>query len=176
MPINCAGSGKATKPLRILGIDPGYDRIGYALIEASERTAPKLSASGTIRTDRADTFQARLSKIYKEVRKIIRTLKPDGIALEQVFHGKNVKTAILVAHARGVIILAAENLGVSITEYSPRVVKFELQGSASAKKEQVRYMVNQMVPLAQDRKMLDDEYDAIAIALVHAKAMGLNIS
>ncbi len=161
--------------LKILGIDPGYERIGYALLEVSRVSSPKVIASGTIKTDSKDSFANRLRVIYTEVRKLIRKLKPNGIAIEQVFQGKNVKTAVLVAHARGVIILAGQALKVPISEYPPRVVKFELHGSGNAKKEQIRYMVTQLVELPKDRMILDDEYDAIAIALVHAKIVGMSL-
>ncbi len=161
---------------RILGVDPGYHRLGYTIIDASVNHAPQVVTSGTIETEKDDPFPARLNFLFNRLTEIIDEYMPEELAVEQIFHSKNVKTAILVAHARGAIILAGERKDVRITEYQPRIVKLELHGNGNATKDQIRYVVNQLLRFPQDESIRDDEYDAIAIALTHAKALGLSLT
>jgi len=159
--------GNAGGRRRVLGIDPGYDRTGFAVLEHSRDGEIEVIASGTIETAKEIPYPQRLMSIYKSLRGIIKKHAPNELAIEQLFYGKNAKTAIRVAQARGVVILTAEMFGLPLFEYSPRKVKLFLQGSGTATKDQVRYMVRQTVKLG-DEKRFDDEIDALAVALVHA--------
>jgi len=171
--------GKSAEPevagrWRVLGIDPGYERTGFAVLERSNQGGIEVIASGTIETAKEIAYPQRLLIIYKCLRSIIKKHAPNELAIEQLFYGKNAKTAIRVAQARGVVILTAEMLGIPLFEYSPRKVKLLLQGSGNATKDQVRYMVRQSVELGNG-KMFDDEIDALAVALVHADVRSKNL-
>lgn len=158
--------------MRILGIDPGYQRIGYAVLEAYRDRKPVLAESGVFETSAADPFPVRLVQMRDALREVIERLEPTELALEELYWSKNVKTAIAVAQARGVLMLTASELGLEVAEYSPTTLKLGLTGSGNADKGQVKYMVEQMLKLPQ-AKRLDDEYDAIALALLHAIKKGL---
>jgi crossover junction endodeoxyribonuclease RuvC len=157
--------------VRILGIDPGYQRTGYAVLEASTEDKPSLVESGVFETSADEPFPQRLRQMRDAAREVIERLQPAELALEELYWSKNVKTAIAVAQARGVLMLAASELGLEVAEYSPTVLKLGLTGSGDAGKDQVKYMVEQMLKLPE-AKRLDDEYDAIALALLHAIQKG----
>lgn len=158
--------------MRILGIDPGYQRTGYAVLEASRDRKPVLAESGVFETSADDPFHVRLVQTRDALREVIERLEPTELSLEQLFWSKNVKTAIAVAQARGVLMLTASEMGLEIAEYSPTALKLGLTGSGNADKGQMKYMVEHMLTLPQ-AKRLDDEYDAIALALLHAIQKGL---
>jgi crossover junction endodeoxyribonuclease RuvC len=158
--------------VRILGIDPGYHRTGFAVLEAGKKRKPELLASGVFTTSRDDRLAERLLSIRRELKELIERHRPDEMALEELFWSKNAKTAIGVAQARGVVMVTAAELGVAVAEYSPTALKLGLTGTGRADKGQVKYMVEHMLPLPE-KKRLDDEFDAIALALLHAKEKGL---
>lgn len=158
--------------MNILGVDPGYQRTGYAVLEASRERKAVLVESGVFETSAADPFHLRLVQTRDALREVIERLEPTELALEELFWSKNVKTAIAVAQARGVLMLTASEMGLEIAEYAPTVLKLGLTGSGNADKGQVKYMVEQMLKLPE-AKRLDDEYDAIALALLHAIQKGL---
>ena len=145
---------------RSLAIDPGYDRLGVAVFEG--RT---LIHSECYIPPKGE-FGERLHAVHTCVTKLLKKYKPRSVALETLFFSTNVKTAIKVSEARGVILLAAAQSGVDICEYSPQAVKIAVTGSGNAPKEAVIRMVERMVPLTK-RTRLDDEYDAIALGIAH---------
>jgi crossover junction endodeoxyribonuclease RuvC len=151
--------------MRVLGIDPGYDRLGWGVVEGDWRS-PKYAASGLISTDRADDAETRLAKIADDTRRLIKKVKPDAVAVEEIYFAKNVKTAIGVAQARGVVMAVAGQAGVPVAEYAPVVIKQDITGNGSAAKTQVQYMIRQILKVDNDRAG-DDEFDAIAAALCH---------
>lgn len=160
----------------LMGVDPGYDRIGYAVLEASDNHSCELLESGIIQTSREDAFSRRLMHLHNELRRLIERWRPQELAVEKLYWGKNVKTALGVAQARGVVLLSGESCGLTAAEYAPTELKLSLTGRGQADKRQIRYMVEQMVSLPPDKKTEDDEYDAIAVALLHAMRRGYAVA
>lgn len=156
--------------MTILGIDPGSTVTGYGLIQHEDRVS-RLLECGCIRTKARTSFPERLKKIYAELTDRLAELRPDEVAVEDVFYSENVKAALRIGHARGVILLAAANAGVPIAEYTPREVKRAVVGSGAASKEQVQFMVKHILHL----KELPHPYDvtdALAVALCHIHRLG----
>ena len=150
----------------ILGIDPGSVVTGYGLVESAPRRF-RLIDSGVIRPDPKLPFARRLLQIYDDLLTLIADRTPDEVALESVFYGENVQTMMKMCHARGVIVLAVVNSNRPLSEYTPAEVKRAVVGTGAASKEQVRFMVQQILGLPA----LDGPYDttdAIAIALCHS--------
>ena len=157
----------------VLGIDPGYAIVGWGVIDFNGTTyRPK--AFGAITTDAHTGFNLRLEKIYDEMITILKNAKPDALAIEKLFFTTNVTTAILVAQARGVILLAAQQCGVKVYEYTPLQVKVAVTGYGKAKKPQVMEMTRRLLNLAEVPKP-DDTADALAIAICHAQAAGSDL-
>ncbi len=154
---------------RILGIDPGFGRVGYAVI-AAQGSDLRLLVCDAIMTPTALPYPQRLQQIYEQLGAIIAQYQPQEAAIEELFFGKNVTTAIKVAQARGVTILALAQQGLSIAEYTPSEVKLAVTGYGAARKEQVGYMVRQLLHLPAVPKP-DDAADAAAIAICHAHAL-----
>lgn len=150
----------------ILGIDPGTALLGYGLIEQLGNRLNILH-HGCIKTKSTDALEIRLAIIYKELQEVISEHEPDEIAIEKIFFSKNVKTAISVAQARGVIMLTAAHAKVSIAEYTPNQVKQAVCGYGSADKRQVQEMVKRLLGLREIVKP-DDAADALAIAICHS--------
>lgn len=159
-----------TSLIRILGVDPGSQVTGLGIIEVINNADLKLCYHGCIRTDRKATFAHRLKQIYVGLTEIIEQYKPDHIAIEDIFYSDNVKTAIVMGHARGVTLLAPINLGITPAEYSPREVKQAVVGRGNASKEQVHYMVKNMLKVSEDITP-DDASDALAVAICHYNRM-----
>ncbi|WP_099203014.1 crossover junction endodeoxyribonuclease RuvC [Miniphocaeibacter massiliensis] len=150
----------------ILGIDPGIAIVGYGLIEA-RGNAVKLLEYGCITTSSKSSLPNRLSFIMQEMRGIIKEFKPNEMAIEELFFNKNVKTAIQVAQARGVEILAGVESALEVYEYTPLQIKQAIVGYGRAEKHQVQEMVKTMLNLNEIPKP-DDAADAIAVALCHS--------
>src|SRR5947209_10409196 len=150
----------------ILGIDPGFGRMGYAVLAAAGNDL-HLLACDAIMTPTALSYPRRLQRIYEELRTIIDQYRPAEAAIESLFFGKNVTTAIAVAQARGVAILTLAQKELSIAEYTPSAVKLAVTGYGAARKEQVGYMVGQRLHLPAIPEP-DDAADAAAIAICHA--------
>jgi crossover junction endodeoxyribonuclease RuvC len=155
-----------TSIIRILGVDPGSQITGLGIVEVINNRELKLRYYGCIKTDRKASLAIRLKQIYTGLSELIETYKPDHVALEDIFYSDNVKTAIVMGHARGVSLLAPINLGITPAEYSPREVKLAVVGRGNASKEQVHYMVKNMLNLKEDISP-DDASDALAVALCH---------
>ncbi len=151
--------------MRVLGIDPGYDRMGIAVVEGM-REKPSLVFSTCVQTNNKDSFAQRLYIVTNELKRIISLYNPDTVAIEEVFFSKNQKTAMLVAHVRGAILYLLADLGLPSEEYNPGAIKIAITGEGRAEKRQMIDMIQKLIPI-KAKGLLDDEYDAIAIALTH---------
>ena len=159
--------------MRILGIDPGYAIVGYAvLVYGSNRFAPV--GIGHISTKEGVPFTSRLNDIYEDMVALIDTYQPEQLAIEELFSNTNVKTVIKVGQARGVILLAAEQHDISVFEYTPLQIKTVVTGYGKAKKPQVMEMTRRLLKLEKVPKP-DDTADALAVALCHIQANGSGI-
>ena len=154
--------------MRILGIDPGVAIVGFGLIE-SERGSVRMLQYGAVTTPAGLPLATRLVQIENDMTELIRQLKPDEIAIEELFFSKNITTGIAVAHGRGVILCTAERLGVPIFEYTPMLVKQAVAGYGLADKKQVMDMTKRLLKLKAVPKP-DDAADALAIAICHARS------
>lgn len=152
--------------MRVLGIDPGFDRSGFAVLEKTPENKTGLLFSECFETSRALPFFDRLHAVCDRLRHHIETQKPECIALEKLFFSKNKKTAMNVSEMRGAVILVARDHGLPVTEYGPSTIKSSIAGDGRAGKETITRMIHRLLPLDQ-KKRYDDEYDAIAISLTH---------
>src|SRR6266568_2998475 len=150
----------------ILGIDPGVAIVGYAVLEA-QGDALRMIACDVIRTPAGLPLAPRLQQIYHQLGELVSSYRPQEAAIEELFFGKNVSSAIAVGQARGVTMLALANSGLSIAEYTPNEVKLAVTGYGAAKKEQVGEMVRLLLHLTAIPRP-DDAADAAAIAICHA--------
>lgn len=157
----------------VLGIDPGYAIVGWGVIEFNGTTY-KPKAFGAITTEAHTDFNLRLEQIYDDMITILKNAKPDAVAIEKLYFTTNVTTAILVAQARGVILLAAQQCGVKVYEYTPLQVKVAVTGYGKAKKPQVMEMTRRLLHLKEVPKP-DDTADALAIAITHTHAAGTSL-
>lgn len=148
--------------MRILAIDPGYDRIGAAIVEGNA-SKPKLVFSDCLITKRSMNHSERLLMIRKFIKNIISNYEPSNLAIESLFFSVNQKTALKVAEARGVIISEAAANTIATLELSPNEVKAAVTGYGRSDKKAVSNMVKRL--LGVDKKALDDEYDAMAIGI-----------
>ncbi len=149
--------------MKILAVDPGYDRIGFAILDGSP-TSPFLLHSECFITDRKKTREKRLSAVAEKTAKIISVFEPDEMAIETLFFSANQKTAIGVAEARGVILSEAGRLNLNVREINPNSVKVAVTGYGKSDKKSVMMMVDRLVKIKK-KPEFDDEYDAIAIGL-----------
>ena len=149
--------------MRILGIDPGIAIVGFGLIE-SNRGSVRMLQYGAVTTEAGLPLATRLVQIENDMTALISQLKPDEIAVEELFFSKNITTGIAVAHGRGVILCTAERLGVPIFEYTPMQVKQAVAGYGLADKKQVMDMTKRLLKLKAVPKP-DDAADALAIAI-----------
>jgi len=157
--------------MRILGIDPGLQRTGYGLIDVAGGAAALVEA-GVVRADARKSLEARLAEIYDGVSSAIRELRPDVVAVEELFSTySHPKTAILMGHARGVIFLAAAEAGVPVASYSPNRIKQAVTNSGHADKRQVQRAVQAAFRLPKPPHP-PDVADALAIALCHWRMAG----
>ena len=154
--------------MRILGIDPGVAIVGFGLIE-SERGSVRMLQYGAVTTPAGLPLATRLVQIENDMTELIRQLKPDEIAIEELFFSKNITTGIAVAHGRGVILCTSERLGVPIYEYTPMQVKQAVVGYGLADKKQVMDMTKRLLKLKAVPRP-DDAADALAIAICHARS------
>ena len=156
--------------MRILGIDPGYAIIGWGVVRY-ERGRYIPEAYGAITTSAGLPFNRRLERIYDELALLLETHKPDAVAIEKLYFQNNQKTAIDVAQARGVTMLAIQKSEVPVYEYTPLQVKSAVTGFGQAQKPQVMEMVKRLLRLQAVPKP-DDTADALAIAICHAQYGG----
>ena len=149
--------------MKILGIDPGYNIIGYGVIETD---GCKVVDYGVITTPKTMSISTRLHTIFKAMNELMETFKPDEVAFEELFFNTNNTTAIPVAEARGVLIVGAKEYTNRLFEYTPLQIKQALTGNGRAEKKQVQYMVKNILGLSETPKP-DDAADALAVALCH---------
>ena len=157
----------------ILGIDPGYAIVGWGVIEYQPAHFRPI-AFGAITTEAHTDFDVRLQQIYDDVAEVIRRSRPDAMSIEKLYFTTNATTAIQVAQARGVIILAARQAGVPVYEYTPLQVKTAVTGYGKAKKPQVMEMTRRLLHLKEVPRP-DDTADALAIAITHTQAAGTDL-
>ena len=157
----------------ILGIDPGFAIVGWGVIEYKDNTHRPV-AFGAITTRANTDFNLRLRQIYDDTVELLGKAKPDAVAVEKLYFTTNVTTGIQVAQARGVILLAAQQAGVPIYEYTPLQVKTAVTGYGKAKKPQVMEMTRRLLRLKEVPKP-DDTADALAIAITHTQAAGTSL-
>ena len=151
--------------MRIFGIDPGSERTGYGCVESDGRRH-RLVTCGAITASPADGFPQRLSRIYRELSSLLRTTQPDCVAIENLFHAVNARSALKLGHARGVAMLAAVEAGCEVVEYTPAAVKRAVVGYGRAEKPQVQMMVKLLLGLAAAPSP-HDAADALAVAICH---------
>lgn len=156
--------------MRVLGIDPGYAIIGYGAVDYNANRF-KIVDFGAITTKAGELFSNRLLEIYHETDRIIKQIAPNAMAIEKLFFNTNTTTAIDVAQARGVILLAAKLNNVPVYEYTPLQVKSSVTGYGKAEKKQVMEMTKSILGLSSVPKP-DDTADALAIAICHAHSNG----
>jgi crossover junction endodeoxyribonuclease RuvC len=156
----------ASRPHCVLGVDPGLNRTGYAILERSNQ-APVLREGGVIQSTPGLSLAQRVLELGRALREIIVEFQPQVLAIEQVFSTPQFpKTAILMAHARGALLYAASDAGIPVVDYTPTQIKRLLTGSGRASKEQIQHAIRQELQL---KSLLEpnDVADAFAVALCH---------
>lgn len=152
--------------MRILGIDCGTERTGFGVIDSDGRSHTFLSG-GVIRTRSADALEQRLKLIAVQLREVFQQFGPQAIAVEEVFYAVNAKSALKLAHVRGVALLVAAEAGLPVNEYSALEVKISVVGYGRAEKQQVQRMVCSLLGITREFES-HDATDALAVALCHA--------
>lgn len=151
----------------ILGIDPGVATVGFGVIRASG-TKQELVRCGAILTPAGQRLSERLQQIYHDMLDLIDMFEPDAISVEELFFNNNITTGISVAHGRGVVLLAGQEKGIPMFEYTPLQVKKAIAGYGRASKKQMMEMVRRLLSLDEVAKP-DDASDALALAICHAR-------
>ena len=149
--------------MKVLAVDPGYDRLGVAVLEKDKDTETLLYSS-CIETDRSDTLVERLTVLGNAFEKLIHQHRPDAVAVETLFFNKNQKTAMGVAQARGIILYLAKKNACHVFEFGPQEVKVAVTGFGKSDKKAVIEMTKRLVE-GTPENALDDEYDAIAVGI-----------
>ncbi len=147
-----------------MGVDPGTAVTGYGVLSSEESGSLSLLECGVIRTSSGEPLPSRIREIFEGIQEIIDQFHPDVVVVEDVFQGKNVRSALTLGHARGAILLAASLANLRIAEYSPREIKKAVVGTGSATKDQVGFMVKKHLRLA-DPPAPSDASDGVAAAL-----------
>jgi crossover junction endodeoxyribonuclease RuvC len=150
----------------VLGVDPGTALTGYGVVVHRDRGPLSLLECGVIRTSAKEPLPLRIREIFEGIQAIIDRFQPEAVAVEDVFQGKNVRSALTLGHARGAILLAAALKELTIAEYSPREIKSAVVGTGNATKEQVGYMVQRQLRLKSPPTPADAA-DGVAAALCH---------
>lgn len=150
----------------VLGVDPGTAVTGYGVVARSGDGAVSLLECGVIRTHARAPLPERLRDIYEGISEVVSRAHPAVLAVESVFYAKNVRTSVVLGHARGVVLLAASLAGLDVAEYPPAEVKNAVVGAGAATKEQVGYMVQRLLRLKEPPKP-HDAADGVAVALCH---------
>ena len=161
---------KGGEVMRIIGIDPGYAIVGFGVVDYSRRIFDVVDY-GAVTTGADTDFNTRLLETYNDVSVILDRYKPDAMAIERLYFTSNQKTAIAVAEARGIVLLAARQRNIGIFEYTPLQVKSSVTGYGKAVKKQVQELTKNILKLPAIPKP-DDTADALAIAVCHAHSSG----
>lgn len=151
--------------MRVLGIDCGTERTGFGVID-TDGISHRMIASGVIRTKSTDPLHSRLAEIASSLRGLIADHQPEAVAVEEVFHSVNTRSALKLAHVRGVALLTAAEAGLMLGEYSPMEVKMSVVGYGRAEKSQVQLMIRSLLRLQTTAP--EDASDALAVAICHA--------
>ncbi|MFZ2151555.1 MAG: crossover junction endodeoxyribonuclease RuvC [Minisyncoccia bacterium] len=154
--------------MRILGIDPGFGRLGIGIVDVHQGKETCVY-SECFETNPKDTFHTRLKSVGEKIQTLCEKWQPNAASVETLFFEKNQKTAMSVAEARGVIVYELLKNKVSVSEYSPLQVKMALTGFGKAEKSQVAFMVQKLLHLEKEKR-IDDELDALALAITHSSS------
>ena len=157
---------------RVIGFDPGLAIVGYGVMDFEDFNHKQVVDYGIITTPKEESFPVRLAILYKAVTELIVKFKPDEIAAEELFFNTNITTGINVAHARGVLLLAAVHSCGRLYEYTPLQIKQAMTGYGRADKKQIQQMVKVYLGLEKAPRP-DDAADALAVALTHIQTGGL---
>jgi crossover junction endodeoxyribonuclease RuvC len=157
--------------VRVLGIDCGSERTGYGVIE-TDGLGHRMVAAGVIRTSLKAPLEKRLLEIAQGLRRLIAEFAPESAGVEGIFFSANVKTALKLAHVRGVALLAVAEAGMNVAEYSPLEIKMSVVGYGRAEKRQVQTMVKSLLHLAENIES-EDACDALAVAICHATRLAV---
>ncbi|MBI4544470.1 MAG: crossover junction endodeoxyribonuclease RuvC [Gemmatimonadetes bacterium] len=157
--------------MTVLGIDPGTAATGYGVVAHGGDGAVSLLECGVVRADPAAPLAQRLREIYEGVGEVLERHAPDQVAVESVFYARNVRTAVVLAHVRGTVLLVAALRGLPVAEYAPAEIKSAVAGSGRATKEQVQYMLQRLLRLKTPPAPADAA-DGIAVALCHCYSGG----
>jgi crossover junction endodeoxyribonuclease RuvC len=155
--------------VRVFGIDPGSERTGYGCVETDGRRH-HLIACGAVTANASESFPERLSRIHRELGLLLAAHTPDFVAVENLFHAVNVRSALKLGHARGVAMLAAVEAGCPIAEYTPAEIKLAVVGYGRADKRQVQQMIKLLLGLPEAPSP-HDAADALAVAICHVHSM-----
>lgn len=155
----------------VIGIDPGAQATGYGVV-AQGGGAVSLVECGVIRTDSSQRLEHRLRDIFEGLGEVFSRHAAGAVAVERVFHGKNARTSLILGHARGAVLLAATLRDLPVAEYSPTEIKMAVTGTGRATKEQMQYMVQQLLRLKTPPAPADAA-DGLAVALCHCNADAL---
>jgi crossover junction endodeoxyribonuclease RuvC len=158
--------------MRVLGVDPGVATTGYGLLEGPADEA-RLVTSGVVTTPSTFSLAERLLAVHNELAALIARYRPQAAAVEELFFGRNARTALAVGHGRGVVLLTLAQAGLEVYEYTPMQVKQAVVGYGRAGKEQVQEMVRMLLRLDAVPQP-DDAADAVAVALCHLQSVRLN--
>ena len=151
--------------MRILGIDPGLTKTGFGILDVHNESL-KVVDYGIIKPKSKDKLEKRLLTIFKDISAIIKEYKPTIVCIEEVFYGKNFKSALLLGQARGAAMVSAASEDITIFEYSAKKIKQSVTGNGNAKKDQVKFMVKSILNIKNDNIGLDAS-DALAIGICH---------
>lgn len=149
--------------MRVLGVDPGTLRTGFGIVD--EPRQPVFVAAGSWVTRPADSIETRLLFIYEQLKTALATYRPDVVALEDLFYGRNFRSAVKIGEARALVMLAAAQAGLPMATYLPNLVKQAVVGNGHASKRQIQRMVHQLLGLHQP--VTEDAADALAVAICH---------
>lgn len=154
--------------MKIISIDPGYDRIGVAILEKDPLKKPSESVvfSTCIITDKKQSFYERMQYVQGELIKILDQYQPEQLAIEELYFAKNTKTALRVAEAKGIIVGTVLEKNIPVTELHPNHIKIAITGYGAAKKEDILFMLPKLITVNPVGK-LDDELDAIAVGIAY---------
>jgi crossover junction endodeoxyribonuclease RuvC len=156
----------------VLGIDPGTALTGYGVVKGEQSLPPRLLECGVIRTRPRDSLAVRLKEIHDGITELIQRHRPDALSIEDVFYARNVRTTIVLGHARGVILLAAAEARLDIREFPPAEIKKTIVGTGSATKQQVQFMVARLLRLKTAPEPADAA-DGVAAALTYIMSAGI---
>jgi len=165
-PLAKGGRERESRAWTVVGIDPGTTATGYGVVSRTSEGRLTLLECGVVRTTSRAALADRIREIFEEIEGVLGRFQPDAVSVEAVFQGKNVRSALVLGHARGAILLAASLRGVAIHEYSPREIKKAVVGHGNASKDQVGLMVQERLRL-KTAPAPSDAADGVAAALCH---------